>query len=81
MQKNQTNSDRIFFSDQQKLFDQKNSYQIFFPDQNYFGSTFFIPTKTSTITILTKLYMFWDLESGTWELELRIWNSGSGIGD
>ena len=50
----------------------------------FFRTTFFsvsIPTKTATITILTKLYKFRYLESGTWQLELRIWNSGSGIGD
>ena len=65
-----------------------NWVEIFFPDPNYLGSTFFIQTKTSTITILTKLYMFWDLESGTWDLgigiedlELGIWDWGLRIWD
>ena len=53
---------------------------IFFPTQIILDQKK-IPTKTPTITILIKLYMFWDLESGTWELGFKIWNSGSGIGD
>ena len=26
-------------------------------------------------------FWIWNLGPGTWELELRIWNSGSGTGD
>ena len=71
MQKNQPN----FF------FDPKIFRPNLLSDQNYFESTFFIPTKTSTITILTKLYMFWDLESGTWDLGIGIEELEFGIWD
>ena len=43
---------------------------------------------SATSTILTKLYMFWDLESGTWDLgignedlEFGIWDWGLRIWD
>ena len=57
----------------------RGHWSNFCSDPIFFHPIIFFPTKTSSITILTKLYMFWDLESGTWELELRIWNSDLGL--